>query len=61
MFDGTFGNHTSTEFKTKILEGALPYRTKSIPIPKVHEEILKTEVNRLVDIGVFKQKIILNV
>ena len=56
MFDGTLGNYIGTEYKIKLLEGAQPYHAKSFPIPKVHEETLKTEVNRLVKIGILKRK-----
>ena len=38
------------------LEGAQPYHAKPFPIPKVHEQTLKTEINRLVTIGVSKRK-----
>ena len=57
MFDGTLGNYTGTECKIEFLEGAQPYHAKPFPIPKVHKETLKTEINRLVSIGVLKQKI----
>ena len=56
MFDGILGNYTSTEYKIELLEGAQPYHDKPYPIPKVHEETLKTEVNRLLNIGVLKLK-----
>ena len=56
MFDGTLGNYTGTEYKIELLEGAKPYHAKPFPIPKVHEETLKNEVNRLVKIGVLKRK-----
>ena len=56
MFDGTLGNYTGTEYKIELLEGVKPYHAKPFPIPKVHEETLKTEVNRLVKIGVLKRK-----
>ena len=52
MFNGTFGNYVSIECKIELLEWAQPYHAKSFPIPKVHEETLKTEFNRLVSIGV---------
>ena len=52
----SLGNYTGTEYKIELLEGAQPYHTKLFPIPKVHEDTLKKEVNRLVKIGVFKQK-----
>ena len=56
MFDGTLGNYTGTEYKIELLEGAKLYHAKLFPIPKVHEETLKTEVNRLVKIGILKRK-----
>ena len=56
MFDGIFRNYTCTEYEIELLEGDQPYHIKLIPIPKVHEETLKTEVNWLVNIGVSKRK-----
>ena len=56
MFDGTVENYTSTKYKIQLQEGAQPYHTKLFPFPKVYEETLKTEVNRLVNISVFKLK-----
>ena len=50
MFDGTLGNYASTEYKIELLEGAQLYHTKPFPIPRVHEETFKTEVNWLVNI-----------
>ena len=56
MFNGTLRNYTNTEYRIDLLEGAQPYHTKPFPIPKVHEETLRTEINRLVNIGVLKGK-----
>ena len=52
MFDGTLGK----EYKIELIEGAKPNHAKSFPIPKIHEETLKTEVNRLINIGELKRK-----
>ena len=52
IFDGTLGNYTGTKYKIELLEGAQPIHAKPFPIPKAHEETLKIEVNRLVNIGV---------
>ena len=41
MFDGTLGS----EYKIELLEGAQPYHAKPFPVPKVHGETPKTEVN----------------
>ena len=47
MFDDKLANYTGTEYKIELLEGA-PYHANPFLIPKVHEEFLKIEVNRLV-------------
>ena len=56
MFDDTFGYYTDTEYKIELLEGSQPYHVKPFIFPKVHEETLKTEVNRLVNNGGSKRK-----
>ena len=56
MFDGTLGNYTGTEYKSQLLEQAQLYHAKPFPIAKVHEETLKTGVERLVNICVLKSK-----
>ena len=56
MFNGTLGNDTCTKYKTELLERAQPYHAKPFPMPKIYEEILKTKVNRLVNIWVLKYK-----
>ena len=52
MFDNALGNYTDSEYKIELLEGAKPYHTKSFPIPKIHEETFKTEVNLIINIGI---------
>ena len=59
IFDGTLGNYTGSEYKIEFLEGSKPYHAKPFPIPKIHEETLKKEINRLINIGVLKCKNIL--
>ena len=56
MFNYTLGNYTGTEYDIELLEEDQPYHTKPFPIPKVYEENLKTEVNRLVNIGDLKRE-----
>ena len=36
VFDGTLGNHNSTEYNIELLKGAQLYPVKPFPIPKVH-------------------------
>ena len=54
MFDGRWDNYIGLEYKIKLFEGAKPYHAKPFPIPKVHKEILKTEVKRWIDTYWFK-------
>ena len=56
MFYGTLGNYTGSEYEIELLKGTKPYHAKPFPIPKIHEEILKIDVNRLINIGVLKRK-----
>ena len=56
IFDGSLGNYIGSEYKIEHLEGAKPYHAKSISIPKIYKESLKTEVNRLININVLKCK-----
>ena len=56
MLDGILGDCTGSEYKIELLEGAKPYHAKPFPIPKIHEETLKTEVNKLINIGVLKSE-----
>ena len=55
MFDGTLGDYTGSEYKIELQDNIKPYHAKPFPIPRVHEETLKKEVNRLVEIGVLKR------
>ena len=56
IFDGTLDNYTGSEHKIELLEGSKPYHAISFPIPKIHKETLKTEGNRLINIGILKYK-----
>ena len=56
MSNGTLGNYTGTEYKIELLEGTWPYHVKLFPIPKIQEETLKIEVERLVMNMVLKRK-----
>ena len=56
MFDGILGNCTGSEYKIELLEGTKPNHAQPFPIPKIHEETLKTEVNRLISTGVLKRQ-----
>ena len=55
MFDGTLGSYNGPDYKIELKEEIKPYHAKPFPIPRVHEETLKREVERLVKIGVLKR------
>jgi len=55
LFDGTLGNWTGTELSIDLKPGAEPFHSHSYPIPKVHEQTLRMEVDRLVQIGVLRK------
>ena len=56
MFDGALGNKTGSEYKIEYLEETKLYHTKAFPIPEMHRETLKMEVNRLINIDVLNRK-----
>ena len=55
LFDGTLGKWTGSKVELELNEGATPYHARAFPIPRVHLETLKLEVNRLCELGVLKR------
>jgi hypothetical protein len=55
LFDGKLGQWEGDEYNIDLIEGAKPYHAKVFPIPRVHLETLKAEVQRLCDLGVLKR------
>lgn len=55
LFDGTLGKWKGSPYNIELKADATPYHARSFPIPKIHEETLKLEVDRLVDLGVLKR------
>ena len=55
LFDGTLGHWKDAELEIELNEDAKPYHARAYPIPKVHYETLKLEVDRLVKLGVLKK------
>jgi hypothetical protein len=37
----------------------MPFQLSPFPVPKIHEETLKKEINRLCDLGVLKPQVVL--
>ena len=55
LFDGTLGKWNQPDYSLKLKENIKPYHAKAFPIPRIHLETLKTEVERLCEIGVLKR------
>ena len=55
LFDGTLGRWKSDPYEIQLKEGVQPHHAKAFPIPKIHEQTLRDEVQRLVKIGVLRK------
>ena len=54
MFDGTLGDWNTSPVSFDLKEGINPYHSRAYPIPKIHSDTVKKEVERLVKLGVLK-------
>jgi hypothetical protein len=52
LFDGTLRNFEASPVKLCLKEDAKPYHAKAFPVPKIHHDTLKHEIERLVKLGV---------
>ena len=55
LFDGTLGKWQMEDYDVELLPDAKPYHAKAYPIPRVHVNTLKMEVERLCEAGVLKK------
>ena len=55
LFDGTLGKFTGKPYDIKLKPNVTPQHVRSFPVPKLHELTLKTELDRLVKLGVLKK------
>ena len=55
LFDGTLGSWKDERVKLELKNDAEPYHARAYPIPRVHLDTLKLEVERLCKIGVLKK------
>ena len=46
LFDGTLGFWNHEEYDIELQPGVKPYHARAYPIPKIHEQTLRTEVGR---------------
>ena len=54
LFHGTLGEWDTEPVSLELKEGTKPYAGKPYPIPRVHREALRKEVERLCELGVLK-------
>jgi Reverse transcriptase (RNA-dependent DNA polymerase) len=54
LFDGTLGDWKTDPINFKLKEGAKPFQLAPFSVPKIHEDTLKKEIQRLCDLGVLK-------
>ena len=55
LFDGTLGKFTHSDYHLELKEGVKPYHAKAFPVPRVHYDTLRKEVERLCKVGVLKR------
>ena len=55
LFDGTLGFWNHEEYNIELQPDAKPYHAWAYPIPEIHEQTLRTEVDRLCRIGVLRK------
>ena len=56
LFDGTLGDWKTEPVHLELKPDAKPYHGKAFPVPFIHKETLRKEVERLVDIGVLARQ-----
>ena len=54
LFDGTLGEWRTSPVDFELKEGEQPFHLKPYPVPIIHLDTLKKEINRLVQIGVLR-------
>jgi hypothetical protein len=59
LFDGLLGDWKTDPVELQLKSGEMPFQLSPFPVPKIHEETLKKEINRLCDLGVLKPQVVL--
>lgn len=54
MFEGTLGTWDNEFVNFELKPGAKPFRGRAFPVPRIHRETIKKELQRLIDIGVLE-------
>jgi hypothetical protein len=55
LFDGTLGTWIGDTYDIELKSDATPYHARAFPIPRIHEQTLRHEVERLCQLGVLKK------
>ena len=55
-FDGTLGEWKTSPAKLELKEGVTPYSGRAYPVPRIHRDVFKREIDRLVKLGVLKRE-----
>ena len=54
LFDGTLGDWDTDPVHFELKDGAKPHHGRPFPVPRIHRETMKKEVDRLVRLGILK-------
>ena len=55
LFDGTLGDFDTAPVSIELLTGAIPYHARPYPVPVIHKETVRKEIQRLFDLGVLEK------
>jgi hypothetical protein len=57
LFDGSLQDWKTDPVDLRLKSGEIPFQLSPFPVPKIHKETLKKEINRLYDLGVLKPQV----
>ena len=55
LFDGSLGHWKKEKYHINLKHNVVPYHARAYPIPKIYEQTLQMEVDRLCQLGVLKK------
>jgi len=55
LFDGTLGTWNGEPYNIELKPEAKPYHSRPFPVPKIHEAMLKVELDHLCKVDILKQ------
>ncbi len=56
LFDGTLSDWKTKPVSFQLKEGVSPYHGQAFPVPKVHKETIRKEIERLFELGVLERQ-----